>query len=78
MELQARLESIDRQIADLIAERMGLFQDAIDEDEEALSNDNLGSVVEMWDELADELGWSPPLTQRACKALNDLCKAGEE
>lgn len=78
MNLAERIESIDRQIADLIAERMGLFQDAVDEDEEALSTDNLTSVLEMWDEMADELGWSPPIAQRTCKALNDLCKAGEE
>ncbi len=78
LDLQERLEKIDRQLADLLVERMGVFQDAVEEDEEALSAENLASVLEQWDELADELGWSPALAQRACRALNDLCKAGEE
>lgn len=70
------LEKIDRQIIDLISERMDLYRVAMEEDEDGLSTDYTSAALADWEEAAEEKGWNAGLMAKVCRGIVDLCKSG--
>jgi chorismate mutase len=71
------IQKIDRQIVELIAERMDLYRLAIADDEEGVTTaDHVSEALADWEEAAEEKGWNAGLMSKVCRGIVDLCKSG--
>ncbi len=78
LDLLSRLEKIDRQIANLLEERIALTQLAQEEDEEAMSAGQQAGILAQWAEIADEKEWDPAATHRLGQTINQFCRVATE
>jgi chorismate mutase len=75
--LASQLHTIDRQIVELLAERVSLSREAMDEDSSVFSSSTQAETIADWEEMADEKGLNPGVVGLICKAAMKLCKAQE-
>lgn len=77
-DLRDHLEKIDRQIIELLGERIDACEEAAEEEEEGLSGESVVDMVAEWEEIADEKGWNVPAMGRIARGISDVCKAQAE
>jgi hypothetical protein len=73
-DIHEQLAKVDRQIIDLVGERMDLYRLALEEDEEGMGTDHLGASLAEWEEAAEEKGWNPGLMSKICRGVVDICR----
>lgn len=78
LDLLGRLEKIDHQIANLLEERIALTQQALEEDEAAMSAGNQAEILARWAEIADEKEWDPAATNRLGQMIGQFCRVAVE
>ncbi|MBI1813002.1 chorismate mutase [Candidatus Peregrinibacteria bacterium] len=77
-DLRDHLKKIDRQIFDLIAERVARCQEAKEQDEETFDAESQTDTIAEWEEMADEKGWNLSTVNRIAKGILDVCKSGND
>lgn len=77
-DLQEQLSKVDQKIIELLAERIALSKEALEEDEEALSSDYAADTVGEWEAAADERGWNLHTIGKVCRSIVEHCKAMTE
>ena len=75
-DIHDQLAKLDRQIIDLIGERMDLYRVALEEDEEGVGRDHTNESLAEWEEAAEEKGWSPGLMSKICRGIVEICRSG--
>lgn len=75
-DIHDQLAKLDRQIIDLIGERMDLYRVALEEDEDGVARDHIGESLAEWEEAAEEKGWSPGLMSKICRGIVEICRSG--
>ncbi len=75
-DIHDQLAKLDRQIIDLVGERMDLYRVALEEDEDGTGRDHLGESLAEWEEAAEEKGWSPGLMSKICRGIVEICRSG--
>lgn len=75
--IASQLHALDRQLIDLLAERVTLCRRAVEEDEAAFDAATQAEMLGDWQEMADEKGLSVGATTVICKGIFKLCQAQE-
>lgn len=75
--LASQLHTIDRQIVELLAERVSISREALDEDSNVFSASTQNEIIADWEEMADEKGLNPGVVGLIGRAAMKLCKAQE-
>lgn len=76
--VHGQLQKIDQQILDLLGQRIVLCQQAVEEDEAALSSVHQTEVLEEWQLAAEENGWNMGETVRMCRGMLGVCRSAVE
>jgi hypothetical protein len=75
-DLREQIARIDEQIVDLLAQRVSLYEEAMENAEDFASSDT--DIVADWEAMADERGWSMTTMANICRWVQKLCKSGVE
>ena len=78
LDLQDRITKLDQQIADLLEELVGLYVEASEEDEAALSPEARLETVAEWEAIAEEKGWPVPPVHKIASGIFELGKSMAE
>jgi chorismate mutase len=76
-DITQKIEKIDTEIIQLLAERVSLYQEASEEDPDALSIEQAADSQAQWDEAADEHGWNPAILMKICRGVLELCRQAD-
>jgi len=72
-DIRDQIEKIDEQIVDLLAQRVTLMQESL-EDEEPLGPETDIDTIAQWEGMAEERDWNMTTMANICKWVLKLCR----